>query len=123
MRWGSGWRRSGLALDCSRASLRVIHFVYTLMHMKFTWSERKRALNLKQHGLDFIDAIAVFQGLTFTFEDDRFSHQEQRFVTLGLLAGVPVSVVHTETNHEIRIISFRQATKREALLYSDAIQD
>lgn len=93
------------------------------MHMKFTWSERKRALNLKQHGLDFIDAIAVFQGLTFTFEDDRFSHQEQRFVTLGLLAGVPVSVVHTETNHEIRIISFRQATKREALLYSDAIQD
>jgi uncharacterized protein len=48
---------------------------------------------------------------------------EQRFVTLGLLAGVPVSVVHTESDHEIRVISFRKATKREAQIYFDAIQD
>ena len=34
--------------------------------------------------------------MTFTFEDDRFSYGEQRFVTLGLLAGITVSVVHTE---------------------------
>lgn len=39
---------------------------------------------------------AVFGGITFTFEDDRFSYNEQRFVTLGLLARVPVSIVHTE---------------------------
>ena len=43
------------------------------MATEFTWSERKRSLNLKEHGLDFVDAITVFQGLTFTFEDDRFS--------------------------------------------------
>ena len=52
--------------------------------MEFTWSERKRSLNIKQHGLDFIDAPTVFGGLTFTFEDDRFSYDEQRFVTLGV---------------------------------------
>ena len=87
--------------------------------MEFTWSERKRSLNIKQHGIDFVDAPAVFAGLTFTYEDDRFSYKEQRFVTLGLLAGVPVSIVHTETAHEIRIISFRQATRREAqILYA-----
>ena len=91
--------------------------------MEFTWSERKRSLNLKQHGLDFVDAPAVFQGLTFTYEDDRFSYREQRFVTLGLLAGVPVSIVHTETENEIRIISFRQATGREAQLFFSAVQD
>ena len=91
--------------------------------MEFTWSERKRSLNLKQHGLDFVDTVAVFQGLTFTFEDDRFSYKEQRFVTLGLLAGTPVSVVHTETDHEIRIISFRKATNREAHIYLSQIQD
>jgi uncharacterized DUF497 family protein len=91
--------------------------------MEFSWSERKRSLNLKQHGLDFVDAVAVFQGLTFTFEDDRFSYKEQRFVTLGLLAGTPVSVVHTETDHEIRIISFRKATTREARIYFDQIKD
>ena len=87
--------------------------------MEFTWSERKRSLNIKQHGIDFVDAPAVFSGLTFTYEDDRFSYKEQRFVTLGLLAGVPVSIVHTETAHEIRIISFRQATRPEAqILYA-----
>jgi hypothetical protein len=91
--------------------------------MKFTWSERKRSLNLKQHGLDFVDAPTIFSGLTFTYEDDRFPYQEQRFVTLGLLAGIPVSVAHTETAHEIRIISFRKATQREARIYFSQVQD
>ena len=91
--------------------------------MEFTWSETKRAANLKAHGLDFVDAPRVFEGLTFTFEDDRFSYGEQRFVTLGLLAGFPVSIVHTESDHEIRIISFRKATNRETDLFFSKIQD
>ncbi len=91
--------------------------------MEFSWSERKRALNLKQHGLDFIDASSVFEGLTFTYEDDRFSYAEQRFVTLGLLAGIPVSIVHTENDHEIRVISFRKATNREAQIYFSEVHD
>lgn len=91
--------------------------------MLFTWSERKRAVNIKQHGLDFVDAARAFEGATFTFEDDRFAYGEQRFETLGLLAGIPVSIVHTETDHEIRIISFRKATRREAELYYRQVQD
>ena len=91
--------------------------------MEFTWSETKRAANVTAHGLDFSDARSVFDGLTYTFEDDRFSYGEQRFVSLGLLAGIPVSVVHTENDHEIRIISFRKATKRESKIYFDAIQN
>lgn len=90
--------------------------------MEFTWSEAKRAANLKAHGLDFVDAPRVFEGVTYTFEDDRFSYAEQRFVTLGLLAGIPVSVVHTETDHEIRIISFRKATNLEASIFFKEIQ-
>jgi uncharacterized protein len=91
--------------------------------MEFTWSETKRAANIKAHGLDFVDAPRVFEGLTFTFEDDRFSYGEQRFVTIGLLAGIPVSIVHTETDHEIRIISFRKATKHEANVFFSKIQN
>ena len=91
--------------------------------MEFTWSEAKRAANLKAHGLDFVDAPRVFEGVTFTFEDDRFSYGEQRFVTLGLLAGVPVSLVHTETDHEIRVISFRKATNREAQIYFSQVRN
>lgn len=91
--------------------------------MEFTWHEAKRIRNLKDHGLDFVDACLVFEGGTYTFEDDRFSYGEQRFVTLGLLAGIPVSVVHTETEHEIHIISFRKATKRESSIYFNEIQN
>jgi uncharacterized protein len=60
-----------------------------------------------------VDATRVFEGTTFTFEDDRFRSDEKRFVTLGLLEGIPVSIVHTETKSRIHIISFRKATKRE----------
>jgi len=91
--------------------------------MQFTWHESKRALNLKSHGLDFVDASAVFEGLTFTFVDDRFHYSEQRFVTLGFLAGFPVSIVHTENEHEIRIISFRKATRREAEILHGQIRN
>lgn len=91
--------------------------------MEFKWSESKRESNIQKHGLDFVDAPSVFNGLTYTFEDDRFSYSEQRYVTLGLLAQYPVSIVHTENDHEIRIISFRKATKNEANIYFRAIQN
>ena len=91
--------------------------------MKFTWSPTKCEANHKAHGLDFIDAPSVFEGVTFTFEDDRFGYAEQRFVTLGLLVGIPVSVVHTENEHEIRIISFRKASKRESQIFYGEIQN
>lgn len=94
-----------------------------ILYSRFTWDESKRAWNLKDHGLDFAEAAAVFEGLTFTFEDDRFDYGEQRFVTLGFLAGVPVSIVHTENKNEIRVISFRKATKREAKILLDQIQN
>ena len=93
------------------------------MSIEFTWSETKCTTNIAKHGLDFADAPSVFDGMTYTFEDDRFSYEDQRFMTLGLLAGSPVSVVHTEKDHDIRIISFRKATKREAQIFYDAIQN
>ena len=80
------------------------------------WDEVKRGRNLKDHGLDFVDAHRVFDGATFTFEDDRFRYDEKRFVTLGLLEGIPVSMVHTETKDRIHVISFRKATERETTI-------
>ena len=89
--------------------------------VRFTWSEVKRKANLRDHAIDFRDASKVFEGATFTFEDDRFDYEEQRFVTLGLLQGLPVSIVHTETANHIRIISFRKATKHEQKIFFGSI--
>jgi uncharacterized DUF497 family protein len=89
--------------------------------MRYTWRETKRRANLAKRGFDLADAPPVFAGVTYTYEDDRLAYHEQRFVTLGLLAETPVSIVHTETEHEIRIISFRKATRRETAIYFGAI--
>jgi len=91
--------------------------------MRFTWDESKRRRNLKDHGIDFIDAPEVFEGPTFTFEDARFAYREQRFVTLGFLGGVPVSIVHTETPTRIHVISFRKATRNEEVILFENIQN
>jgi uncharacterized protein len=82
--------------------------------MRYAWDEAKRAANLRKHGLDFADAREVFAGPTCTVEDRRLAYGEKRFLSFGLLRGLAVSIVHTETENEIRVISFRKATKREA---------
>jgi len=94
-----------------------IHCVYA-----FLLDENQREANLEAHGLDFIDAERVFEGPTFTYEDDRFEYEEQRFVTLGFLNGV-VSIVHTETEDEIRIISFRKATTKEEIILFESLEN
>jgi len=85
--------------------------------MRFAWSDEKRKANLRQHGLDFIDAPKVFDGATVTLVDDRFAYAEERFLTLGLRGETVVSIVHTETQDTIRIISFRKATRHEQAIF------
>ena len=91
--------------------------------MRFSWDEKKRRLNLKEHGFDFVDAPRVFEGPTFTFEDDRFAYDEERLVTLGLLGGIAVSIVHTESPSRIHLISFRKATRNEEKILFKNLQD
>ncbi len=93
------------------------------MNIRFVWSETKRLLNLRMHSIDFVDAAKVFESNTYTVEDFRFAYSERRFITLGLLSDIPVSIAHTETAYEIRIISFRKATRQEAQTYFRKIQN
>jgi uncharacterized DUF497 family protein len=65
----------------------------------------------------------VFEGPTFTFEDDRFAYDEERFVTLGLLGRIAVSIVHTESPSRIHLISFRKATRNEEKILFKNLQD
>jgi uncharacterized DUF497 family protein len=85
------------------------------------WDESKRRRNLKKHGVDFVDAERVFEGVTYTYEDDRLAYAERRFVTLGLLGEIAVSIVHTEEGEQIHIISMRKATRRERKIYFESI--
>jgi hypothetical protein len=37
--------------------------------VRLTWHEVKRRRDLKDHGLDFVDAPQVFEGPTYTFDE------------------------------------------------------
>ena len=81
------------------------------------WAEDKRQQNLKRHGIDFVEAEIIFAGLTLTFEDERFAHDERRYITIGMLGATVVLIAHTESEAEIRVISMRKATRNEQELY------
>ena len=70
-----------------------------------------------------VGSEAIFAATAKSMIDDRADYGEERFVTLGLLSGRVVVVVHTEAADTIRIISIRKATKREQALYFEDIQD
>ena len=84
--------------------------------MDFEWDETKRAINLRRHGLDLMDAAPLFDGRTvYTYPSPR--HSEQRIVTVGLLANKSFAVVWTGRARSIRLISFRRARDAEEREY------
>lgn len=82
--------------------------------MRYEWDERKRKVNLRKHGFDFLDAPRVFRGATLTVADDRQDYGEERFITFGLLRDTVVAIAHTE---HPKIISMRKATRHEEKSY------
>lgn len=60
--------------------------------MRYEWDERKRKVNLRKHGFDFLDAPRVFRGATLTVADDRQDYGEERFITFGLLRDTVVAI-------------------------------
>ncbi len=85
--------------------------------MQFNWDAAKNRSNFTKHGLDFADAELVFAGPCVTFADNRFDYGEERFVTLGLLAGRQVAIAHAPRGEATRIISMRKANRREQKIY------
>jgi uncharacterized DUF497 family protein len=89
--------------------------------MDFTWSRTKAAANERKHGVSFREAITVFgDPLSLTAFDPDHSDSEDRFITLGgSVAGRLLVVVHADRDEQVRIISAREATRRERKDYED----
>ena len=86
--------------------------------MEYEWDPAKNRANLAKHGVDFADAVAVFEDDLALTRPDVDSRGEQRFVTLGMDAfGRHLVVVFTEREKRIRIVSARLATKQERASY------
>lgn len=91
--------------------------------MSFEWDEEKNRINIEVHGIQFEDALKIFDGPILTAIDDREDYGEIRETSLGLFNGVVVlMVVHTERDGTTRLISARKALPKERRIYEKAIQ-
>lgn len=92
------------------------------MQPLYEWDEDKNESNWRKHGLRFETAAAVFDDPLQYCAFDRTVGGEDRFATIGLVAGIRVVVVvHTDRDRDgveiVRIISARLATRQERKAY------
>ena len=80
----------------------------------FQWDEAKAVDNYAKHGVSFATAANIFKD-PFSIErvDDREDYGEERFILIGIVDSVVLTVVYMERDGHIRIISARRATKTE----------
>ena len=70
------------------------------------WDEAKRLRNLREHGVDFIDAALIFaRSEIIEAVDDRSQYGETRLRALGCVGGDWFVVVYTWRGDVRRIIS------------------
>ena len=87
----------------------------------FDWDENKNRINLEKHGITFEEASTVFfDDRAILFDDPEHSIDEDRFLLLGMSETAKVCIVchcYRESDTVIRIISARQATRKEEERY------
>jgi len=82
--------------------------------LEFEWDNAKAATNISKHGVTFEQAVYAFRDpFGVEWVDESSDHAEERFILLGMSGGQILSVVYTERQGRIRIISARRATKHE----------
>ena len=92
--------------------------------MRYRWSEQKNRRNQKLHGITFDDAVRIFEGVTVERVDDRFDYDETRVYAIGLVNGLEITVIYTESgDEERRIISAWRAEPHERRYYWKNIED
>jgi uncharacterized protein len=91
------------------------------MPFQFEWDAAKAAANAQKHGVTFAEASTVFADpLSVTIPDPRHSQDEPRFAIFGVSdRGRVLAVLHTERGERVRLISAREATRRERAVYEE----
>ena len=98
----------------------------TTQQYDITWDPTKAASNIVKHGVSFTEAATVLlDSLALTIFDAANSDLEERWFTLGMtsqarLLAVSHTFMSATPNPLVRIISARQATRRERQQYEDS---
>ena len=91
------------------------------MALTFEWDKNKAEENLRKHGVGFEETKTVFNDpFSITIYDPDHSTDEDRYIDVGLSSRGRILVVsYTERGENIRLISSREANRRERKDYEE----
>ena len=84
---------------------------------RFIWDERKRASNLRKHGVDFAIVERFEFDAAVIVVDDRKDYSEPRYRAFGVIEGRLHVLIFTARGAQTRVISLRRANDRERKNY------
>ena len=84
--------------------------------MRFEFDEAKSQSNKAKHGIDFVEAQALWLD-DMLIEVSARTQDEQRFVVIGMIGSQHWSAVITYREDRIRLISVRRSRDEEVMLY------
>jgi uncharacterized protein len=87
----------------------------------FEWDDEKAVSNLRVHRVSFEEAATVFADPLYSaFEDPDHAADEERYIAIGMsIRGRILIVAYTYRRHSSRLISAREATRRERKSYEE----
>ncbi len=84
----------------------------------FVWDEAKRQSNLKKHGLDFKDAHLVYENPDkCTYEASQRGERRLMDLATAVIHSRLLTLIYTERGDDVRLISFRPASREEREQY------
>ena len=85
--------------------------------MEFEWDPAKNEANLRKHGIDFVDAVAIWDGFVVTMRSMQTGHGETRYLAIGLEGDREIAVIYTWRAGAVRLVSARRARRHERRKY------
>ncbi len=85
--------------------------------MIFEYDDNKSATNKEKHGVDFVEAQAIWQDENALELPGRIVDGEARFIVIGRVGAKLRAAAITYRGEAIRIISVRRARKNEIAAY------
>jgi len=91
------------------------------MSIEFEWDQNKASSNFTKHGVSFDEAKSVFADpLYVDLHDPDHSYNEHRYIIVGQSHNNRLLLVaYAERGNTIRLISAREATRRERKVYEE----
>jgi uncharacterized protein len=98
-----------------------------MLSAEFEWDPDKSDANLRERGFDLAFAARAFEGVTLEVRDRRRNYGEVRYVAIGWVHGIVLTVAYTDRDGDgnrpvRRIISARRSNRREREAYEEAVR-